>query len=296
MPDFVMNPAVSVLVTVHNRERWLGACLDSILASTWQDFEVIVVDDQSGDGSLALAESFAARDARVRVFRNERNLGDYPNRRRAAELATGRFLKYVDSDDLIYRHSLAIMVEAMEAHPEAALGLAHSEPEADQPYPWCLTPADAWRRQFLGRGCLSCGPTGAIIGRERFFDVGGFRDWGVLNDTDLWQRMAARWPVVLLPPGLVWWRRHEGQEFTRDDAASVYRERGFALTMQALASPECPLTPYERTLAVRRARQHHARRLWSSALRRRRPWEALASARRAGLTFRELVSGLRRYA
>jgi hypothetical protein len=66
--------------------------------------------------------------------------------------------------------------------------------------------------------------------------------------------------------------------------------------MQALASPECPLTPDERTLAVRRARQHHARRLWAAALRRRRPWETLAAARRAGLTSRDLVSGLRRYA
>ena len=290
-----MSPAVSILVTVYDREKWLGACLESILASTWQDFEVIVVDDQSRDGSLAIAESFAARDARVRVFRNERNLGDYPNRMRAAELASGRYLKYVDSDDLIYRHSLAIMMEAMEAHPDAALGLAHSEPEAERPYPWCLEPAEAWRRHFLGRGCLSCGPTGAIMRRDRFFEIGGFRDWGVLNDTDLWLRMAARWPVVLLPPGLVWWRRHGGQEFTRDDAATVYLRRGFALTMEALHSAACPLTPDEREQAVARARQHHARRLWSASIRRRRPWQALATARRDGLTVRELLGGWRGY-
>ena len=66
------TPAVSVLVTVYNREAYLATCLDSILASTWQDFEVVVVDDVSKDGSVAVAESYAARDQRVGFFRNER--------------------------------------------------------------------------------------------------------------------------------------------------------------------------------------------------------------------------------
>lgn len=286
-------PIVSVLVTIYNRERWLEACLDSILASTWQDFEVVVVDDGSQDGSAEIAERYAAMDGRIRFLRNEANLGDYPNRMRAAELARGKYLKYVDSDDLIYPHSLAIMVEAMEAHPEAALGLSHSLPEEEEPYPWCLSPEAAWRKQFLGRGCLSCGPTGAIIRREAFVESGGFRDWGVLNDMDLWYLLSARWPVVLLPPGLVWWRRHEGQEFTRDDAAMVYLERGFALTLETLQRAGCPLSEADRQRAIARARQHHARRLLSLA--RRHPLLAWKSYRASGLGMRGLLRGLRQY-
>jgi glycosyltransferase involved in cell wall biosynthesis len=95
------NPTVSVLVTVYNREAYLAACLDSILASTWQDFEVVVVGGRSTDGSVSVAENYAVRDPRIRFFRNEKNLGDYSNRMRAAELAKGKYLKYVDSDDLI---------------------------------------------------------------------------------------------------------------------------------------------------------------------------------------------------
>ena len=288
-------PSVSVLVTVYNREAYLDACLDSILASTWQDFEVVVVDDGSGDGSVAIGERYAARNARVRFFRNDRNLGDYPNRMRAAELAKGRFLKYVDSDDLIYPHSLAIMVEAMSRFPEAALGLSYSLPEDETPYPLELKPAEAWRRQFLGRGCLGCGPSGTILRRDAFFEAGGFRDWGVLSDTDLWCRLTARWPVVLLPPGLVWWRRHEGQEFIKDNAAAVYLEKGFALALDALTSPACPLTESERRAALSRARQHHARRLLSLAFRGRQPALAWRLFLASGLGVGQLLQGFGRY-
>ncbi len=290
-------PLVSVLITVYNREQHLRACLASVLAQTWRDFEVIIVDDASTDGSLALARALAreAGDARVQVHANERNLGDYPNRHRAIELARGRYLKFVDSDDLIYPHSLAIMLAAMQAHPDAVMGLCQSAPELEQPYPWKLAPEAAWRRQFLGRGCLDCGPTGAIFSREAYFAAGGFGHWGVLSDTDFWYRLSARRPVVLLPPGLVWWRRHEQQEFRRDNAAMVYLERGFALTVAALNSPECPLSAVDRHAALRRARQHHARRLLALGLRARQPAVAWRLWRASGLGAAGLLQGLRPY-
>jgi glycosyltransferase involved in cell wall biosynthesis len=292
----MMPPLISVLITVYNRERYVAEAVESVLAQTMRDFEVIIVDDASTDGSAKIVEKYAGLDSRVRFFRNDRNLGDFPNRRRAAEHARGQYLKYVDSDDLIYPHSLAIMAEAMEGNPDAALALGHSEPDEDCPYPWKLTPAEAWRKQFLGRGCLDSGPTAAIIRRDAFFEIGGFGDWGVLNDADLWYRMSARWPVVLLAPGLVWWRRHERQEFTKNNAAMVYLERGFALTVERLSSPECPLTAAERKAAAKRARQRHARRLLALGLRQRRPREAWRLFRGSGLSVAELFGGLRKYA
>lgn len=293
--DMTPEPKVSILVTVYNREKYLSACLDAILASTHGDFEVIVVDDCSTDGSFAIARRYSAVHPAIHSYQNARNLGDYPNRMQAAGLARGKYLKYVDSDDLIYPHSLSIMVEAMESHPDAALGLAHSLPEDEEPYPWRLDPGQAWRKHFLGRGCLSCGPSGAILRRDRFDEIAGFRDWGVLNDTDLWLRMSARWPVLLLPPGLVWWRRHEGQEFTRDDAANVYLQRGFELGMEMLGAEECPLGPEEREKAIQRQRRHHARRLLALGLRHRNPREAWKLIRRSGLGVGDLVSGLKGY-
>jgi len=292
----VTEPVVSVLVTVYNRADYLAKCLDSIIGSDYDNFEIVIVDDGSTDQSFQIATGYAARDPRIRVFRNQDNLGDYPNRMRAADLAIGRFLKYVDSDDLIYRHTLRVMVEGMLAAPDAALGLCHSLPEDDEPYPWKLAPAETWRKHFFGSGALGCGPTGAIIRRDAFLEVGGFRDWGVLNDTDLWYRLSARWPLILFPPGLVWWRRHDGQEFTRDDASVRYLRDGYSLAVDALSSKQSPLSDAERKVALDRVRQHHARRLLSLALKARRPVLAANLWRGARLPISYLVRGLRRYA
>ena len=289
-------PVVSMLVTVYNRESYLAQTLRSVLSSSFSDFEVVVVDDCSSDKSVMIAESFATEDRRVRVIRNQTNLGDYGNRMKAASLARGEYLKYVDSDDLIYPHTLNVMVDAMEQNSSVALALSHSLPEDEEPYPWILTPTESFRKHFLGRGCFSCGPTGAIIRRSAFEEVGGFRkEWRVLSDIDLWLRLGACWPVALLPPGLVWWRRHEGQEFSGSGADLTYLERGYELGRQSLQDLQCPLPEVERKAATRRLRQHYARRLMALAIRKGQMRLAMKLFRKSDLTVIDLMRGFRKY-
>jgi glycosyltransferase involved in cell wall biosynthesis len=286
------GPMVSILVTVYNREAYLEATLRSILASSFTDFEVIAVDDCSRDQSVQIARKVASEDARLKVYENEVNLGDYGNRMKAASLASGKYLKYLDSDDLIYPHSLGVMTAALDANPTVSLALSHSLPDDEQPYPWVLSPRDAYRKQFLGRGCLSCGPSGAIIRRTAFEEVGGFREeWRLLSDINLWLRLAAHWPVALLPPGLVWWRRHEGQEFSGMNSRLFYLERGFELEKQILRSSECPLNETEIAFSESRARKRHARKLLSLGLKGRQFRTAWRLFGESGLTVSELLGG-----
>jgi glycosyltransferase involved in cell wall biosynthesis len=287
------TPAVSVLVTVYNREKYLVECLESIRVSTYHDFEVIVVDDRSSDRSPEIASRFASKDSRFSFRQNAANLGDYGNRMQAARIAVGRYIKYVDADDVIYPHGLAVMVNAMETNPDAALGLSHSLPEDESPYPWLFSPHDAYRKEFLGDGCMGSGPTGAIIRRDAFMEAGGFESWGVLSDTECWYRLSARWPILLLPPGLVWWRRHEGQEFTRGDADLVYLEKGLAVAMKALHSPECPLDASERKRAKERIRHRYSRRLMSAAIKGPKRRAAVEAMRKSGLSTAELIGAFR---
>src|SRR5690349_21051330 len=100
-----MTPKISVLMTAYNRASYIGAAIESVLAQTERDFELVVVDDRSTDDTVAVASAYLS-DPRVRIARNERNLGDYPNRNHAATLARGRFIKYHDSDDVMYPHCL----------------------------------------------------------------------------------------------------------------------------------------------------------------------------------------------
>lgn len=94
-------PILSVVVPVYNVERWLDSCLDSILDQSVRELEVILVDDGSADGSVAVAERRAAADQRVRLHRHPANAGLSAARNTGVGLATAPFLTFVDSDDTV---------------------------------------------------------------------------------------------------------------------------------------------------------------------------------------------------
>jgi glycosyltransferase involved in cell wall biosynthesis len=288
------RPLVSVLVTVYNREYYLAECLDSILASTWTDFEVVVVDDCSTDASVAIAESFATRDTRIHIHRNSANLGDYRNRNRAAALARGKYLKYLDADDLIYPHSLEAYVVAMDRFPDAALGLSLNVIDPAKPFPFVTDSSAVIRSHFLGRSVLGVGPSAAMIRRDAFEAIGGFSGRQFIGDSELWLKLGERWPLVSLPPALVWWRQHEGQQMHLEVARPEVLNLRLELEEEALVNTK-HLDSQEKANAFIRLRQHHARRLWSLAIFRRSPLAAWRLFGDSGLGCCQLFAGLRRY-
>jgi glycosyltransferase involved in cell wall biosynthesis len=90
---------VSICIPTYNGAQFLTQCLESACAQTWPELEILVVDDQSSDDTVALAELAAARDPRVRVVRNPRNLGLVGNWNRCIELARGEWVKFLFQDD-----------------------------------------------------------------------------------------------------------------------------------------------------------------------------------------------------
>src|SRR6185295_16371722 len=192
-------PLVSVLLTAYNRERYIAPSIESVLAQTFGDFELLIVDDCSTDGSLGIARSYEKRDRRVRVVVNERNLGQFGNRNRAMELARGSLLKYHDSDDVMYSHCLAAMVPPLLAYPQAAFGLSTGKDWPGGPCPMLLTPRLSYQREFLGSGMFSAGPSGALFRAEALRALGGFVDLGTPSDFLFWLHACARVPVLLLP-------------------------------------------------------------------------------------------------
>ncbi len=114
-------PLVSIGVPIYNGERFLPQTLDSILGQTFTDFEVIISDNASVDGSHAIAESYAQRDDRIRVVRSEVNQGAAWNYRQVLDLARGRYFRWAPADDLFAPESLACCVQVLDQHPEAVL-------------------------------------------------------------------------------------------------------------------------------------------------------------------------------
>jgi glycosyltransferase involved in cell wall biosynthesis len=285
------SPMVSVLMTAYNREQYIAEAIESVLASTFSDFELIIVDDASTDNTVEIARRYLT-DPRVQVHSNVKNLGDYPNRNRAASFAKGKYLKYLDSDDVIYSHGLKVMVEIMEQFPQASLGLGRPS-SPDGPYPVLVQPQEAYQRHFLGGGFLLTGPSGSIIRSDIFRLLEGFSDKRHVGDTELWLRIAAQHPVVTMMDGLVWWRVHSKQENKLRDAHSDYTYAlDFQVAIEALHSPCCPLSKQEQAKALHRSRYWQARCIWRLALRERRFRSAIQLYRAASLSFIELVRGL----
>lgn len=214
-------------MTAYNREKYIAEAIESVLAQTYTNWELIIVDDCSTDNTVAIAQSYAANDSRIKVYVNEKNLGDYHNRNRAAFYATGEFIKYLDADDMMYPHTISAMVNAMEYFPDAAYGFSYFGPQDDTiKYPLLYSPIEAYRKHFLGGGFFYAGPGGAIVRKKYFDDVKGFSGARYIGDTELWFKLAANYNSVLFWPTLIWWRSHEDQESkyeSKDYQAQVER-------------------------------------------------------------------------
>src|SRR5215471_15183851 len=113
--DCLTPPDVTVCLPVYNGEKFLSEAIDSVLAQTLQNFELIVVDDGSTDGSAGIASGFAASDARVKLYRNDTNLGLCANYNKCMELGSGRYIKPFAQDDLWHDSLLARMVTELDS-------------------------------------------------------------------------------------------------------------------------------------------------------------------------------------
>ena len=100
------TPKVSILIPVYNRENFISECIESALAQTYTHIEVVVVDNASTDGTWTICQQFAAQDQRVRVFRNDTNIGPVRNWKRCMDEASGIYGKILFSDDLIESYFL----------------------------------------------------------------------------------------------------------------------------------------------------------------------------------------------
>jgi glycosyltransferase involved in cell wall biosynthesis len=256
------QPLVSVLITSFNREKFIGQAIDSVLKSSYQNFELIITDNCSTDNTYAIAKGYENIDSRVKVFRNEKNIGQFPNRNYAASLAKGTYLKYIDSDDMIYVYGLEILVKAATQFPSAGLIATSQLLNEIQPYPIFLTPQEAYRQCFISGGFPSVGPSFTLIKTEAFRSVNGFSIPSFAGtDTEFILKVAARYPIVKAEPGAVWYRFHEEQEINAALRNFEYELYSYSSFSNMLMSPNCPLSDQEREVALKKLRKNNIRQI-----------------------------------
>jgi hypothetical protein len=223
----------------------------------------------------------ARRDPRVRLSINPRNLGDYGNRRQAATLARGRFLKYHDSDDVMYPHCLAVMVEALQKEPAAACALSASHAWPGGASPMLLTPRLAYEREFLGYGLFQLGPSAALFRTDAFRALGGFDERDHAGDYLFWIRACAQVNVLLIAGDLFYYRIHGDQELAKSTNTLAYAQAG-RVAWQMLNSKNCPLSGDALECAKRNFAYVQARGAYRM-LKRRQFGDAVAVITHVGL-------------
>jgi glycosyltransferase involved in cell wall biosynthesis len=208
---------ISVVMCVFNGECFLREAVESILDQSFRDFEFIIINDGSTDGSGALLEFYQKKDQRVRVYHQD-NQGLVRSLNRGCELARGKYIARMDADDIAVNDRLARQFQFMEEHPDIGVlgGAAEVIDSSGKTLKISVNPADDSQiRTALLTDCPFWHPT--ILMRKSLFErVGGYREivFGS-EDYDLWLRMADHGDLANLEAVLLRYRLHHHQVTVR---------------------------------------------------------------------------------
>jgi len=213
----IESPTVSVLIASYNHEKYVADSLQSVLDQTYQDFEVVIVDDGSTDGTVTEIKKIT--DPRIKqVFLNQ-NMGIIVAKTKGLSLASGRYIAILNSDDMFLSDKLEKQVALLDSHPEvgAVLTQAHIIDDDGKPfldskhfyYNIFTQPnrtRQEWLHHFFYKGNCLCMPSAMI--RRECYEVTGYPDKRLhqLPDFDLWIRMCFRYELHVLQEKLTLFR------------------------------------------------------------------------------------------
>ena len=209
-----MTPTVTVIITTYNRADYVGDAVQSVLAQTFPDFELILIDDGSTDDTKTILEPY--RDRLQYIYQDNRGL--YPARNEGIRAARGRYVAFLDSDDLWCPGKLDAQVRLLDAHPD--FGAVHTDSAVIDPLGNVIeTSANRNRQTTNGmvfeeffQNYMSVILDSSVMIRRSCFDAIGLFDetCPTVEAYGFFLRLAWRYPIYFLPEPLVTYRRTPG--------------------------------------------------------------------------------------
>jgi glycosyltransferase involved in cell wall biosynthesis len=242
-------PQVSVIIPTYNRAAWVVEAVASVLAQSWRDFELLVVDDGGSDATLEVLSPFRGQ---LKLLRCRTRRGVAAARNLGAAAARGRWLAFLDSDDLWLPDKLARQMEYLAAHPEILIcqtdeiwvrrGVRVNKPRThEKEGGWIFL-------QSLERCAIST--SAVVLDRRLLTETGGFDEsMPAAEDYDLWLRLCWRYRVGLLPEALVIKRGGHGDQLSRQWGLDRYRIRALTKLLQERGLPASYRLAARRALA-----------------------------------------------
>lgn len=205
---------VSIIIPAYNGEAFLEECLQSVMAQTFRDFEAIIVNDGSTDGTLEIAKRYADRDSRFKIVTTP-NRGVSAARNTGVKVAEGDFLTFVDADDCLYSRALELLTLAADTNKSEVVvsrlerGEAFEEPSYSrydvELYSYHEAMSDAlYQKKIMNSPC------GMLIRREYVVKENGFREGTRYEDLDAFYRFFQHTDyIALIPLPLYYYRNNE---------------------------------------------------------------------------------------
>ncbi len=237
-------PAVSVYISSYNHARYLPQTIDSVLTQSFQDFELLILDDGSTDNSHEVLSDYQQRyPDKIRYFWHEghTNRGISYSCNVALARARGTYFTWLGSDDYWLPEKLAIQVKFMAEHPAVGLSYtsAHTLGASGELFPAMgaqgYISTEAWRQFIIANPIIA---STAMVARKCFDEVGVFAEDLVFSDWELWIRLAAKYAVAFLPEPLAAYRVHgQNVSISNKKAATILAHN---LAVIETASRELP--------------------------------------------------------
>nr|WP_315488782.1 glycosyltransferase [uncultured Rhodoferax sp.] len=219
------SPKVSVIIPAFNRERYIGAAIQSVLDQTYQDFELIVVDDGSTDGTNEIIRKFDS--IRLKLISQE-NRGRSNARNRALEIARGQYISFLDSDDLYLPDKLALQVAYMDAHPDSWMiytsALCIDENGAMLGDAYEATVSGWIYREIAFFVPVTITLPTVMVRRDVFDRLGRFDETlDRFEDTDMWRRISKIYSINALAEQTCLLRTHTDNMLSAQDPHQISR-------------------------------------------------------------------------
>lgn len=218
-----MNPKLTVLMAVYNGEKYLKEAINSILGQTYRDYEFVIINDGSIDGSVKIIQSYS--DERIRFIDNEKNIGLSSTLNEGIELATGEYIVRMDQDDISLPTRIEKQVAYLQKHKDVIL-LGTGCIEIDR----AGRIVKQHRYHIEHRSLIKCFERGGspfphssvIYKTEAVKQVNGYRNrLNDAEDLDLWMRLSFLGKICCLSVPLVKLRKHEESITARSEKSII---------------------------------------------------------------------------
>ena len=232
-------PRVSIIIPSYNHERFVGRAVESALTQTYQDFEIVITDDASADGSVDILSSYARQDPRIKLFFNRFNYETHAVNH-CIQQSSGEYIAMLSSDDEFHPAKLERQVDFLDQHPEVAAVFTQARivdeqsrdlPESVNPYCTIFQQPNRsrheWLRRFYFEGNCLCHPS-VLIRRSVYKTLGVYNPlMGALDDLDMWVRICLHHEIHVLGDTLVNFRIRDAQANVSADTPENFRRVQF---------------------------------------------------------------------